>query len=214
MTPAVLFIAVAAMSVAFIVVQQAMPRRWGYATKPLPILLLLAGLFACGTPRDGTMRALVAAGLAASLAGDLFLVDADRGFLAGLASFLVAHLLYVAAFLGGVPLAPAAPYAAGYLALGVALCAWLWPRLGKLRVPVAVYALALVAMCTAACARGIADRTLLAPMGATLFLLSDGILAIDRFRVPFRAAKPLLFALYIAGQALITASAWSGPIPS
>ncbi len=214
MTPMLLFAAVAATSVAFIVVQQAAPRRWGYVTKPLPMLLLLAGLFACGSPRDGTMRALVAAGLAASLAGDLLLVDAERGFLAGLASFLVAHLLYVAAFLRGVPLAPAAPCAAGYLALGVALCAWLWPRLGKLRAPVAVYALALVSMCAAACARGAADRSLVAPIGATLFLLSDGILAVDRFRAPFRAAKPLLFALYIAGQALITASAWGGPIPS
>lgn len=214
MTPTALFIAVAVTSLMFIVAQQAASRRWMYATKPLPMLLLLAGLFACGSPRDGMTRALVAAGLVASLAGDLFLVDAVRGFLAGLASFLVAHLLYVAAFVRGAPLAPAAPYAAGYLVLGVALCAWLWPRLGKLRAPVAVYALALVSMCTAACARGIADRSLLAPIGATLFLLSDGILAVDRFRAPFRAAKPLLFALYVAGQALITASAWGGPIPS
>lgn len=207
-SPTVLFALVAASSAVFVAVQKAAARRCGFVAKPVPMILLIAGLFACGEPRDGTIRALIAAGLVASLAGDVFLVDEERLFLPGLASFLVAHLLYLAAFLRGVEVATAAPYAAAYLALGAALCVALWPRLGKLRVPVLAYALVLSAMCAAAWARGRADGSPLAPIGATLFYLSDGVLAVNRFRWPFRAAKPLLFALYIAGQALITASAW------
>ncbi|MEK7865364.1 MAG: lysoplasmalogenase [Planctomycetota bacterium] len=207
-SPTVLFALVAVSSAVFVVVQRTSPRTWAFATKPVPMLLLLLGLFACGEPRDGTIRALLAAGLVASLAGDVFLVDEERCFLPGLASFLVAHLLYVAAFLRGADLAAAVPYAAAYLMVGAVLCGLLWPRLGKLRIPVLAYALVLSAMCAAAWARGRADGSLLAPIGATLFYLSDGVLAVNRFRWPFRAAKPLLFALYIAGQALITASAW------
>lgn len=207
-SPTVLFALVAASSAVFVVVQKAATRRWGFVTKPVPMLLLILGLFACGEPRDETIRALVTAGLVASLAGDVFLVDEERCFLPGLASFLVAHLLYVAAFLRGAELAAAAPYAACYLLVGAVLCGLLWPRLGKLRVPVLAYALVLSAMCAAAWARGRTDGSPLAPIGATLFYLSDGVLAVNRFRWPFRAAKPLLFALYIAGQSLITASAW------
>ncbi len=210
MGPVVLFALVAASSLAFVVVQQAAARRWGYVAKPVPMLLLIAGLFACGEPRDGTIRALVAAGLVASVAGDIFLVDEEGGFLPGLASFFGAHLLYVAAFLKGAEIASAAPYAAAYLSVGAVLSVLLWPKLGKLRVPVLAYALVLSAMCAAAWARGRADGSLLAPIGATLFYLSDGVLAVNRFRWPFRAAKPLLFALYIAGQSLIVASVWRG----
>jgi uncharacterized membrane protein YhhN len=206
----------AAATLAFVQVQRSSARRPAlYAVKPLPILLLAGGLFLCGEPRDAAARAWTAAGLAASLAGDLCLI-AEKGFLPGLASFLLAHVLYVVAFAAGAPAAhwgEAAPIAAVYLLAGVVLCAVLFPRLGRLRLPVAVYAFTLCAMCTAAWARGLAADSLAAPAGATLFLLSDAILAVDRFHTPFRAAKPLLFVLYIAGQALIAGSAWK-PIPA
>lgn len=206
----VLFALVAAGSAVFIVVQQLARRAWWYPTKSLPMLLLIAGLFACGDPRDGVERALVAAGLIASLAGDLFLVEEERRLLPGLASFLLAHVLYVAAFGREADLGPALPYAIAYLAVSAALCTTLWARLGRLRGPVLVYALVLCAMCAAAWAQGLSDGSPLAPLGATLFYLSDVILAVNRFRRPFPAAKPLLFALYTAGQAFIVASTWEG----
>ncbi len=210
----VLFALVAATATAFMVAQQKTSRRVHYALKPLPMVLLIAGLFLCGEARDGATRSLTALGLVASLAGDMFLIDSERGFLAGLAAFLVAHLLYIAAFACGATaesVRAAAPLAAIYLVAGAALCVRLFPRLGKLRLPVAAYAVAIVGMCAAAWARGLAEATRLAPVGATLFFLSDGILAVDKFDTPFRAAKPLLFALYIAGQAFITAAAWASP---
>ncbi|MBI5369068.1 MAG: lysoplasmalogenase [Planctomycetes bacterium] len=202
---------VAAAAIAYVVAEARGARRGMYATKPLPVCLLLFALFSLGSARDETRRALLAAGLLFSLAGDVFLMlPADR-FLAGLASFLVAHLCYVAAFFSGAPAASVTaslPYAAGYLAFAAGVLALLWPGLGTLKLPVAAYVAAICAMCTGAVARGHADHSLLAPIGATLFLLSDGVLAVNRFRFPFAAARPLLFFLYVAGQCFITASAY------
>jgi len=42
--------------------------------------------------------------------------------------------------------------------------------------------------------------------GACLFLASDSMLAVDRFRLPFRAAEPIVFATYWAAQLLIALS--------
>ncbi len=212
MTRSVLFSAVAVASLAFLLAQRSGTTGARLATKPVPMLLLLAGLFLCGEPRDPVQRGLIAAGLVASLAGDVFLALPRDRFLAGLGSFLAAHLLYVGAFLRGIDagsLRAALPWTAGYAAAAVALAAWLLPATGKLRGPVIGYAVAICAMCASAAARGIADGSWTAPVGATLFLASDSILAIDRFRRPFAAAKPLLYVLYAGGQACITASAWA-----
>lgn len=211
MSPTLAFAAVAAASVVFVVLQRRGPVWSRIAAKPVPILLLFAALFFSGAPRDEGTRTLVALGLTASLAGDLCLALPGDRFLAGLAAFLAAHLLYVGAFLRGATAASmvaAAPPAAGYCAIAVLLFAYLRPGLGRLRLPVAGYALAICAMAAAACARGFADQCGLAPLGATLFFASDGILAVDRFRRPFAAAQPVLYALYAAGQACITASVW------
>lgn len=215
MPRALLFSAVAVASLAFILVQRRGSRAAQLAIKPIPMLLLMAGLYLCGEAADPAARTLLALGLVASLVGDVCLAMPGDRFLAGLASFLVAHLLYVAAFLHGVPreyLLGAIPWGIPYFVAGAALFAWLRPGLGKMQVPTALYALAICVMCLAACARGLADRSLLAPLGASLFFASDGILATDRFRRPFPAAKPLLYALYAGGQALLTASAWAQPI--
>src|SRR5512141_2427276 len=66
------------------------------AAKPWPVVLL--AVF-CLRERRDVYAYLIAAGLFASAAGDVLLEIAPGLFLAGLASFLVAHLCYVAAFL-------------------------------------------------------------------------------------------------------------------
>jgi uncharacterized membrane protein YhhN len=46
----------------------------------------------------------------------------------------------------------------------------------------------------------------LLPLAGTLFVVSDGTLAINRFRVRFRAAQFIVMTTYVAAQALIAAS--------
>ena len=74
-------------------------RRWFYVFKPLTTtLILLAALL---TPAFGSSPCaiFIAAGLGFSLAGDIFLMLSDKYFIWGLASFLVAHLCYIPAFI-------------------------------------------------------------------------------------------------------------------
>ena len=81
------------------------PRALVYAAKPLATLLILA--LACLAPAGADPRVArwIFLGLVCSLAGDVLLMLPSDRFAAGLASFLVAHLCYIAAFTrrGGLP---------------------------------------------------------------------------------------------------------------
>jgi len=132
---------------------------------------------------------LLVAALALSAAGDAFLAqEGETPFLAGLASFLAAHLAYVALFLstgGGAAMLTAEPWRLALALLAAAgavvLLRRLLPAAGPaMRVPVAAYAAAILAMLWAA-------ATVPAPIilaGAALFVLSDSLLAIGRFLLP------------------------------
>lgn len=143
-------------------------------------------------------------GLAVCALGDLLLLG-ERSFPAGLVAFLLGHLGYLAAFasrspLSEWPLLPLAPLLA--VAAGAAL--WLWPHLGRLHVPVALYIAAISAMTWGAVATVMADtvRWTAAP-GAVLFLLSD--LAVARHRFVNRAFVNRAAGLpaYYLGQLLL-----------
>lgn len=193
--------------------EQAGWRRGVYVLKPLTTGLIL-GLALLGGG-DPAYRWLIGAGLVFSLAGDVFLMLPKDRFVAGLVSFLAAHLLYVAAFSrGGVGLTwtLALPYAL-YTA---ALLRVLLPRVGgALRVPVLVYALALAGMAWIAAERAAAGLPggWMVAVGGVLFVVSDSALALNRFVRPFALAQPLVLSTYFAAQTLIALSAWLGGAP-
>jgi uncharacterized membrane protein YhhN len=134
------------------------------------------------------------------------MVPGDR-FVAGLASFLVAHLLYIAAFAsekGGLR-NPAAATTVGLFA--VAMLAFLWPDLGALRVPVGAYVTVIGLMGWQAFARwGHSPGAELAALGAMSFLVSDSALAIGRFRGEFSGGTLLVLCSYWLAQWLIARS--------
>ena len=190
------------------------PRAQVYLFKPLTTALILALALAAPGPVIPRYRAALAVGLVFSLAGDVFLMlPADR-FVAGLASFLAAHLAYLVAFAGH----PAPPGVAWlfllpYLAVAAVMLPLLWPRLGRLRGPVLLYMAALLAMAWQAAARATTlgePAAWLAAAGAALFVVSDAALALDRFRAPWAAAQKVVLATYYAAQWLIALSAGAG----
>jgi len=132
-------------------------------------------------------------------------------FIPGLASFLAAHLAYIWAFTLGVGFAPAQlPWLAPFAFFGLMVVVFLWRGLpdAALKGAVVAYLLVIVVMAWRAAVRSHSPvppypSAVLALAGACLFLASDSILAIDRFRRPFRAAQPLVFATYWAAQLLI-----------
>lgn len=188
--------------------------RWQvYVCKPLTILAAMA-IAASGTSGPGSpYRTLVLTGLAWSLLGDVFLMLPEKRFVAGLASFLVAHLCYVGAFAAAAPAPAPVLLLLTAAAIGLAVVWPLWPHLGRLRGPVALYVVAIVALlwqATGWAATSGAPRAQLAAAGALLFTVSDGVLAHNRFRRPFRAAQAVILTTYFIAQWLIAASAGPG----
>ena len=178
-------------------------RRAFHLLKPLATALVFAVALAVPAA-DETYRRLIAAGLLFSLAGDVFLMLPRDRFVAGLASFLVAHLLYLAAFArGGAGVTPG--LVAFFAAFAGVFVRLLWPHLGGLRLPVAAYAAALSAMAWQAAEGALAGRpgAALAAAGALLFAASDGMLAWNRFVRPLPHAQALVLSTYWAAQLLI-----------
>ena len=185
------------------------PRRLLYIFKPLTTgLILVLALVLPGTV-PSPYRPLLLLGLVASLAGDVFLMLPRDLFLAGLGSFLLTHLCYAAAFgtasgwhLSLLPI--------GLLVLSAGLIlSTLWPALGRMRLPVLLYVSALLLMVWQADERWLAMHgtpALLALIGAVLFLVSDTVLALDRFRRPVRQGQILILATYWVAQYLIARS--------
>ncbi|MEK1904864.1 MAG: lysoplasmalogenase [Pseudomonas sp.] len=177
--------------------------------KPLPIVALLLWLRQAPA---GPYRRWIASGLALSLLGDMLLEWPADLFVFGLGAFLLAHLAYLVAYLGSSRrLAP------GALLLAVVVSGCMFSvlasaGLGGLLVPVAFYSLAIGCMLWRALARlgepAIARQSAwLAAIGALLFVLSDSLIGINRFVLPFEGASAAILLSYWLGQLGIAASA-------
>ena len=190
-------------------------------TKGIPVLCMIVWLIRI--PRDRFAN-LIMAGLVVSLVADL-VMQWDRSlFVPGLLIFLVAQILYIAAFVGmskrgsWVRLLPFAVW-------GLIVFLILNPYLGDQLLPVAVYIVALVIMPWRAAAMvGAHGRVetfeMTALVGALAFALSDTLLALNRFiwhntltmfsiqeSAPFIAT--LVMILYWLGQwAIALAAGW------
>ncbi|WP_428246076.1 lysoplasmalogenase [Ferrovibrio sp.] len=150
---------------------------------------------------------LLSLALLFSAAGDVFLaLDRVRLFVPALGSFLLAHLAYLVLFLRyrGRPalrlqlrqwvlITLLLIYAAIMLAV-------LTPGLGKLLLPVYGYVAAIIAMGIAALA--LPGKPLVG-LGAVSFILSDSLIALDKFVEPIAWAGPAIWITYVAAQVLI-----------
>ena len=181
-----------------------------YFFKPFTTILILVAALLPGTLLADSYARLIALGLLFSLCGDIWLMLPGNRFLYGLFSFLLAHVCYVFAFLTSGP-ADSFPWMALLLSMIGAIILWyLWPSLPRsLRSAVGLYIAVIVMMAALAASRAI-DRlstgTISAAIGALLFLASDAMLAIDRFRRPFHLARGALLGSYFAGQLMIALS--------
>ena len=197
--------AVCALACAVLVWAEARGRRGVRAiAKPVASLAFVA----LGVIAGGGAQPWMLAGLGLGALGDVALLgDGKHAFLAGLGAFLLGHVAYVVAIAVRVPpdtWLPAAGWRAAVpVAVGIGALAWLWPHLGKLRVPVIAYVAAIVAMMVGALAVADAPRL---TAGAALFFASDLAVARDRFVAHGFANKAWGLPAYYAGQLLI---AWS-----
>ncbi len=187
-------------------------RRREWVLKPLVLVLLIVTAWSLGAP-DSAAGCWLLAALGLSLLGDIALLSgSDPRFLVGLGSFLVAHLALVAAFtrLG----MPRADLGLVGLALVLVLVAVVGRRVVRaaraeggaaLAAAVAAYMTVIGAMVVSAWATG----HLLVALGATVFMVSDAVLAVDRFVTTRRFGSLAVMVTYHLGQVLIVLGALS-----
>jgi uncharacterized membrane protein YhhN len=175
--------------------------------KPLATALIVA--HALRAPASVERRWIVA-GLLLSLAGDVALLWPGRGFLPGLVAFPLAHLCYLVAFTRRARMAArVAPFLI-YAAVAGTLLAMLWTGVpAHLRVPVVMYVAALSAMAAQAAVVGWRDAPVLVAGGAS-FVVSDALLAADKFHAALPLAPLWILGTYWAAQWCI--ATWAGAV--
>lgn len=167
-------------------------------------------LVSFGLPRNEG-RAFLYLGIAQALscAGDILLDLNPSYFTFGLAAFLLSHVEYATVWL----LFRARPFqttaartglAAGVLIYSAVFAAWLVPGLGSLAAPVMLYIAAITIMVVSA---AVSRFPIGVAMGAILFLVSDSILAVNKFKFPIPAHEFLVWSTYYPGQLLMAVTA-------
>ena len=199
--------------------QWALDRPWlNFAFKPLATLCVIAWA-ALGRSDDGLVKRWIVIGLVFSLAGDVALLWPVQGFLVGLVAFLLGHLSYLVGLTRRVKFLASPPAFGAWAIVAASVLASLWHGVPpELRAPVLVYVTALAAMAAQASSVWLARRAQpdaarwrTVAIGAALFVLSDAILATDKFvgGIPM----PTLFNLstYWLGQWFIARAAVRAP---
>lgn len=206
--------AVAAIVLALVIALDwlAVQREWvrvERVAKPSVIVALAWLAITMGATDNDVGRFLLVA-LGFSLVGDIFLLGTHAiDFSGGLVSFLVAHIAFVLAFL---TLGVEPRWALVGLLIAVPLSLTAGRRIvqaatreggAALGSAVTAYLLVIVAMVAAASGTAL----LLVFLGALAFLLSDTVLALDRFVGPRSNARMLVIVTYHLGQVLMVVGA-------
>ncbi|MEO8555795.1 MAG: lysoplasmalogenase [Actinomycetota bacterium] len=186
----------------------AVQRRWllvERVAKPL-VMVALAWLALTMGAADLDVGRYLLVALGFSLVGDIFLLGSRAvDFSGGLASFLVAHIAFVLAFLthGFEP-----RWALAGLLVALSLSLTAGRRIARaaareggtaLGVAVTAYLVVIAAMVVAASGTAIP----LVFLGALAFMFSDMVLALDRFVGPRAHARMLVIVTYHLGQMMM-----------
>lgn len=181
-----------------------------YLLKPATMLLIIA-LAIYGSGLETTFAKWVVIALIFSLFGDIFLMFENRWFIHGLISFFIAHIFYIIAFWNSFTL-----NMSSHISLLAAICllifsVWFYLFLldyvldeGGITLALAVAAYFIVIAMMMWSASLVGSSMLI--VASLLFVISDAILAYDKFRHPFRIAEHLVMITYFTAQLLFALS--------
>ncbi|MEQ8362825.1 MAG: lysoplasmalogenase [Cyclobacteriaceae bacterium] len=184
--------------------------------KPLIMVVLGAYYYAQSTPSTAMAKTVVAA-IIFSWIGDVCLMFQGTNelyFMAGLGAFLLAHVCYIVAYsqhleeregfgLNGVQ---KFRFSLPIVLAGTGLITILYNHLGGLKIPVTIYAIVLIVMTLQALFRYGYTHTIsfwFVFVGAILFMISDSLIAINKFLSSFELAGLAIMATYMLAQFLI-----------
>lgn len=173
----------------------------------LIIVLIVLSFFL--NDRGFAFKLTILLGMIFSFGGDIALMfDSKKAFMAGLVLFLIGHVVYAATLVyhnGFLINGALIPLIVGIT--GLAFFAFLYSSLEKMKLPVLFYIIVISFMLNSALLSYQSDffnstQAWQLACGATLFYLSDVVLAINKFKYPFRLNR-LSLTLYFSGQLLI-----------
>ena len=186
-----------------------------YFAKPATMVFLIIWFIIQAHPDWSWLSLFVTLGLTFSLAGDIFLMLPSKWFLAGLIAFLLGHIAYICGLnldgigfywqyllFAAVILAVATPI---FLRLRKALVA---KQNERLVIPVMMYVIVISIMVFSASTNLFKPEWsnqagLLVTVGATLFFISDALLAWNRFVKPLPQGRLISIVPYHLAQYFI-----------
>ncbi|CAG4998724.1 hypothetical protein DYBT9275_02066 [Dyadobacter sp. CECT 9275] len=184
-----------------------------YCSKPCIMMSLFFFLIYNSSSTERHTQNLFIAGMVFALLGDIFLMIRASGlFLPGLAAFLVMQWIYTSVFLRqSVSLFKEKFmlwYYIPFIGYATLLVYLLFPALPDqiLKTGVAVYAASIATMAYAALLRrhGVSTKSFqMVFTGAILFVLSDSLIAINRFLTPVPLVSIWVMGTYATAQYLI-----------
>ncbi|MCF7796471.1 MAG: lysoplasmalogenase [Lentisphaeria bacterium] len=201
-------LAIAASATLAIYWEKRSPAIWHYILKPLTTLGIILVVLSHAETFNNLYLQLILLGLIFCLAGDIFLMLPKDRFLPGLVSFLMGQILYASAFIRsasdfslliGLPI----------LIYGIWMFYLLQPHLGQMKIAVLVYMVFILIMVWSALNLwwDIGELfAVYAAVGAVLFVISDSVLAWNRFVSSHPLYRPLILGSYFIAQFLIASS--------
>lgn len=188
-----------------------------YIFKPL-IMIWIGGYFLFHAKSiDKKILRITLAAFLFSWLGDIFMMFTEKGdifFASGVFVFLIAQIFYIILFLktinhsGKKPFLRKNPYwLIAYIAYGLLFTILLYDNLDVfLKIAIFIYIAAILGMSAMALNRldnGHPISFTLVFAGSILFIISDSIIAIDRFLYNFEHARAIILSTYIIAQYLI-----------
>jgi len=171
------------------------PYPGSYFLKPLPVLIMafLSYLYLKGSTKYLMVAAFICSGV-----GDVLLdLDRVRFFVPALVSFLIAHILYSVVFAKDFEYRKSRLIIVGAILVYVATI-YYYADFGDLVVPVLIY---MIVLSTMGIMAAFSDRPINGVLfGALLFILSDSLLAINKFISPLPYSKIFVISTYFCAQ--------------
>lgn len=179
-------------------------------TKPAIVISLLIFFWIEANEISRSIKILTLFALTCSLLGDVLLMFVDQSpnyFMFGLLAFLIAHILYILVFLKHRN--PSKKSMTTWIILwlyAIIIFSILRDNLGEMFIPVLIYILVILMMGATSFLRdGRVSKISynFVCIGAIFFLISDSVLAMDKFYKPIEFANILIMLTYALAQYFI-----------
>lgn len=166
--------------------------------KPITTVLIILYAYLISIRKKATYRLFILLALSCCLIGDILLIK-EEWFVYGLAGFLIAHVMLVAAFINKRGIQVDIIPLLFLVVIGIIYYTFLLPQLGNMEIPVGVYIAVILFMCWQGLIPFFKKKThenSILAAAVLLFLLSDATIAYQKFIFDFKLSSTLILSTY------------------